>query len=172
MVKLILILKILINNLKKGGIKFYLKCFLAVQTRQDETVLTILSIFRQFWVFFYRLDNISTIPLSSRRAKRAGWPEGLKGPEGTFRPFGPAGALRRRLLHRNGTFVPPAPSTRTRWQVKTGFRRKTGRSRAVCESIRKIPTGKITEILVASQPLIRFFAPKARNGPFCPFFGP
>ena len=36
----------------------------------------------------------------------------------------PAGALRRRLLHRNGTFVPPAPSTRLRRQVKTDFRRK------------------------------------------------
>ena len=62
--------------------------------------------------------------LSSRRAKRAGWPKGLKGPEGTFRPFGPVGALRRRLLHRNGTFVPPAPSTRLRRQVKTDFRRQ------------------------------------------------
>ena len=37
--------------------------------------------------------------LSSRRAKRAGWPKGLKGPEGAFRPFGPVGVLRRRLLH-------------------------------------------------------------------------
>ena len=45
---------------------------------------------------------------------------------GTFRPFGPASVLRRRLLHRNGTFVPPAPPTRR--QVKTDFRRKTGRS--------------------------------------------
>ena len=62
--------------------------------------------------------------LPSRRAKRAGWPKGLKGPEGTFRPFGPVGALRRRLLHRNGTFVPPAPSTPLRRQVKTDFRRK------------------------------------------------
>ena len=34
----------------------------------------------------------------------------------------------RRMLHRNGTFVPPAPPTRTRRQVKTDFRRKTGRS--------------------------------------------
>ena len=62
--------------------------------------------------------------MSSRRAKPAGWPKGLKGPEGTFRPFGPVGALRRRLLHRNGTFVPPAPSTRLRRQVKTDFRQK------------------------------------------------
>ena len=46
---------------------------------------------------------------SSRRAKRAGWPKGLKGPEGAFRPFGPVGVLRRRLLHRNGNFVPLAP---------------------------------------------------------------
>ena len=38
--------------------------------------------------------------------------------------FYPAGALRRRLLHRNGTFVPPAPSTPLRRQVKTDFRRK------------------------------------------------
>merc|ERR1739844_827531 len=109
---------------------------------------------------------------SSRRAKRAGWPEGLKGPEGTFRPFGPAGALRRRLLHRNGTFVPPAPSTRTRWQVKTDFRQKTGRSRAVYELIRKIPRGETTEISVPLQALIRFFPSMARNGPFRPFFGP
>ena len=28
---------------------------------------------------------------------------------GAFRPFGPAGVLRRRLLHRNGNFVPLAP---------------------------------------------------------------
>ena len=61
---------------------------------------------------------------SSQRAKRAGWPKGLKGPEGTFRPFGPVGALRRRLLHRNGTFVTPAPSTPLRRQVKTDFRQK------------------------------------------------
>ena len=59
--------------------------------------------------------------LSSQRAKRAGWP-------GTFQPFGPVGALWRRLLHRNGTFVPPAPPTQTRRQVKTDFRRKMGRS--------------------------------------------
>ena len=55
------------------------------------------------------------------------------------------------LLHRNGTFVPPAPSTRTRWQVKTGFRQKTGRSRTVCESIRKIPTGKIKDDRLLSK---------------------
>ena len=48
-------------------------------------------------------------PFSSRRAKRAGWPKGLKGPVGAFRPFGPVGVLRRRLLHRNGNFVPLAP---------------------------------------------------------------
>ena len=47
--------------------------------------------------------------LSSRRAKRAGWPKGLKGPERAFRPFGLAGVLRPRLLHRNGNFVPLAP---------------------------------------------------------------
>ena len=34
--------------------------------------------------------------------------KGLKASEGSFRSFGPAGVLRRRLLHRNGTFVPPA----------------------------------------------------------------
>ena len=87
-------------------------------------------------------------------------------------PAGPVGVLRRRLLHRNGNFVPLAPWIRARRRVKTGFRRKTGRSRAVCESIRKIPTGQITEISVASQPLIRFFPLMARNGLFCPFFGP
>ena len=54
------------------------------------------------------LSNFSII-LSSRRAKRAGWPKGLKGPVGAFRPFGPASVLRRRLLHRNGNFVPLAP---------------------------------------------------------------
>ena len=30
-------------------------------------------------------------------------------PRRGFRPFGPAGVLRRRLLHRNGNFVPLAP---------------------------------------------------------------
>ena len=53
--------------------------------------------------------SIGGVTLSSRRAKRAGWPKGLKGPVGAFRPFGPAGVLRRRLLHRNGNFVPLAP---------------------------------------------------------------
>ena len=43
-----------------------------------------------------------------RPLKHAGWSKGLKAPEGSFRSFGPAGVLRRRLLHRNGTFVPPA----------------------------------------------------------------
>merc|ERR1712208_225324 len=57
-------------------------------------------------------------------------------------------------------------------EVKMGFRRKTGRRRAVYESIRKIPTGKTKQILVASQPSIRFFPLMARNGPFRPFFGP
>ena len=46
---------------------------------------------------------------SSRRAKRAGWPKGLKRPEGAFRPFGPGGVLWRRLLHQNDNFVPLAP---------------------------------------------------------------
>ena len=55
--------------------------------------------------------------------------------------------------------------------VKTDFRRKTGRSRAVYESIRKIPRGETTKILVPSQALIRFFPSMARNGPFRPFFG-
>ena len=39
-----------------------------------------------------------------------------------------AGVLWRSLSHRNGTFEPPAPPTRTRRRVKTDFRRKTGRS--------------------------------------------
>ena len=64
---------------------------------------------------------------SSRRAKRAGWSKGLKAPEGSFRSFGPAGVLRRRLLHRNGTFVPPAQWTRTR----QGWKRILGEKRAV-----------------------------------------
>ena len=38
--------------------------------------------------------------------------------------FYPVGALRHRLLHRNGTFVPPAPSTPLRRQVKIDFRQK------------------------------------------------
>ena len=84
---------------------------------------------------------------------------------GTFQPFGPAGALRRRLLHRNGTFVPPAPSTPLRRQVKTDFRQKFS-------SIRTIPRGKTTEISVRTQPSIRFFPLPARNGSFRPFFGP
>ena len=53
-----------------------------------------------------------------------------------------------------------------------GFRRKTGRSRAVYESIRKIPMGKTKQILVASSPSIPFFPWVAPKGPFWPFFGP
>ena len=78
----------------------------------------------------------------------------------------PAGVPRHKLLHRNDNFVPPAPWIRTRRRVQTGFRRKTGHSRAVYESIRKIPTGKTKQISVASQPLIWFFPPMARNGLF------
>ena len=74
----------------------------------------------------------------------------------------PAGVLWRRLLHRNGTFVPPAPPTRTRLRVKTDFRRKSGRS------------GRFQGVERASQPSIRFFppvsaifrAPGGRNGGF------
>ena len=47
--------------------------------------------------------------------------------------------------------------------VKTDFQQKTGRSRAVYESIRKIPWGNTTEILVPSQPLIRFFPSMAKH---------
>ena len=72
------------------------------------------------------IDQGLDCPAGARSAPAG--PIGTKGPEGTFRPFGPAGVLRRRLLHRNGTFVPPAPPTRTRWRVKTDFLRKTGRS--------------------------------------------
>ena len=72
----------------------------------------------------------------------------------------PVGALRRRLLHRNGTFVPPAPSTPLRRQVKMG------RSGAVFQSIRTIRRGKTIEISVPSQPSIQFFPLPARNGPF------
>ena len=82
------------------------------------------------------------------------------------------GALRRRLLHRNGNFATPSPRIRTRQWVKTSFRRKTGCSRAVYDHIRKIPIGKTTEILMSSQALIRFFSSIAWNGPFWPFFWP
>ena len=75
----------------------------------------------------------------------------------------PAGVLRRRLLHRNGNFVPLAPWIRTRRWVKTGFWQKTGRGRAVYESIWKVPTGKTTEISVASQPSIWFFSLFRKN---------
>ena len=47
-----------------------------------------------------------------------------------------------------------------------------GRSRAVYESIRKIPTGKTKQISVASSPSIPFFPWVAPKGPFWPFFGP
>ena len=50
--------------------------------------------------------------------------------------------------------------------VKTDFRQKTGRSRAVYESIRKIATARATEISVPSQPSIQFFPLMAQNGPF------
>ena len=38
----------------------------------------------------------------------------------------PAGVLRRKLLHRNGNFIPPAPWIQTRERVKMGFRIKSG----------------------------------------------
>ena len=44
-------------------------------------------------------------------------------------------------------------------------------SRAVYESIRKIPTARSTEISVPSQTSIQFFPWMAQNGPFRPFFG-
>ena len=54
-----------------------------------------------------------------------------------------------------------AQAVTSKWQLRT-----------VYESIQKVPTGKTTEILVPSQPSIRFFPPMAQNGPFWPFFGP
>ena len=68
----------------------------------------------------------------------AGWPQGRKVPKGPFCPLGQS-ALWRRLLHQNGTFVPPAPSTRLCQQVKTDFHLKMGRSEALFSSIRMIP---------------------------------
>ena len=50
--------------------------------------------------------------------------------------------------------------------VKTDFRRKTGRSRAVYESIQKNLKATTTEISVPSQPLIRFFPLKAVSAVF------
>ena len=63
----------------------------------------------QYYVILYCTVWYGTI-LSSRHAKRAGWPKGPKGPVGPFRAVGPAGVLRRRLLYRNGTFAPLPPS--------------------------------------------------------------
>ena len=59
--------------------------------------------------------------------------------------------------------------TRPIW-VKLGFWRKTGRSRAVYESIQKTPTGKTKQISVASSPSVPFFPWVAPKGPFWPFF--
>ena len=76
-----------------------------------QSTTTYVSSANIFYFFIQEMmaENPATCALSSRRAKRAGWPKGLKGPEGAFRPFGPVGVLRRRLLHRNGNFVPLAP---------------------------------------------------------------
>jgi hypothetical protein len=71
--------------------------------------------------------QIYEIHPAGARSAPAG-PIGTKCPAGPVRPTGPAGVLRRRLLHRNATFVPPAPPTRTRRRVKTAFLRKTGRN--------------------------------------------
>ena len=65
----------------------------------------------------------------------SGWSKGLKAPEGSFRSFGPAGVLRRRLLHRNGTFVPPAQWTRTR----QGWKRILGEKQAVARKRKELP---------------------------------
>ena len=97
-------------------------------------------------------------------------------PINQIRFFQPAREARRRASAQAVTskwqLRTTSPMNTNSSEVKMGFRRKTGRSRAVYESIRKIPTGKTTEISVASQPSIRFFPLMARNGPFWPFFGP
>ena len=53
----------------------------------------------------------------------------------------PAGMLRRRLLHRNGTFVPPAPPTRTRRQFEIlveGFEPDNPEMKRINTQIQKI----------------------------------
>ena len=66
----------------------------------------------------------------------------------------------------------PRAKTRSRKRPKMAVGHwEKGRSRAVYESIRKIPTARSTEISVPSQTLIRFFPLMAENGPFRPFFG-
>ena len=81
-------------------------------------------------ILYYRFPLL--VPSLKLLISRAGWPHRAKRsqkvPKGPGWPSGTAGVLRRRLIHRNGTFVPQAPPTRTRRQVKTDFRRKPGRS--------------------------------------------
>ena len=53
------------------------------------------------------IEFATYFPAGARSAPAG--PKGRKAPKGAFRPFGPVGVLRRRLLHRNGNFVPLAP---------------------------------------------------------------
>ena len=67
----------------------------------------------------------------------------------------------------------PRAKTRHGKRLKTAVGHwEKGRSRAVYESIRKTPTGKTRQILVASSPSIPFFPWVPANGPFWPVFGP
>ena len=52
--------------------------------------------------------------------ERRSWTVELAEGQKETQPRRPVGVLRRRLLHRNGNFVPLAPLIRARWRVKTG----------------------------------------------------
>ena len=80
---------------------------------------------------------------------------GPKGSEVTFWPFGPVGVPRRRLLQKMATSYHPAQWIPTRRLVTTDFWQKRDRCGAINESIRKIPKGKTTKILVALHALLR-----------------
>ena len=80
---------------------------------------------------------------------------GPKGSEVTFWPFGPVGVPRRRLLQKMATSYHPAQWIPTRRLVTTDFWQKRDRCGAINESIRKIPKGKTTKILVALHAFLR-----------------
>ena len=80
--------------------------------------------------------------------------------------------LLRRLLHQNGTFVPPAPLTPLRRQVKTDFRRKMGYRGAVFSSIRTIPWVKQPKFRCGRSHHFGFSRRMPKTGRFGRFSGP
>ena len=99
--------------------------------KNHKTLQKCIQYFEALFRYVAMIKIVHCLPPDSQNSKKkkwnsqnmAIWRQNIIQPEG---PVGPAGALRRRLLHRNGNFIPPAQWIRTRWRVKTVFVRQTG----------------------------------------------